>query len=128
MESSMFSNYKLIAQTENDSRVIFRTETIQTMAPQNFRELINIFLDLISLALPVIAGLALLAFMWGLVKFISNVGSGGGEKAITEGKSLMVWGLLALFVMVSVWAIIAFFHNDLGLTQFGLPLLPEGQR
>lgn len=115
-------------QSSHMNEPTFRTQVIGYQnTPQNFSDLVNIFLDLISLALPVIAGLALLAFMWGLVKFIANVG-GGGEKAITDGKNLMIWGLVALFVMVSVWGLLAFFHNDLGFTQFGLPLLPEGNR
>lgn len=60
----------------------------------------------------VIAGLALLAFFWGLMKFISKAGD---EKSHAEGKSLMVWGLIALFVMVSVWGIVYFLQHDLRL-------------
>ena len=87
-------------------------------------DLIKIFLDLINTALPVVAGLALLVFIWGLVKFISRVG--GDEKAIAEGKSLMVWGLVALFIMASFMGIIAFFSKDLGFGDtIEFPYLPE---
>ncbi|MDO8565104.1 MAG: hypothetical protein Q7R67_00555 [bacterium] len=91
--------------------------------PKNFSELIKIFTDLISLTLPVIAGLALLVFFWGLAKFIMNVS--GDEKAVAEGKNLMIWGLVAIFVMVSVWGILRFLYADIGFSRpFGLPLLP----
>ena len=91
--------------------------------PSDFKALIDIFLNLLRATIPVIFGLSLLAFLWGLVKFVSRVG--GDEKAVKEGKDLMIWGLIALFVMVSVWGIIAFVYRDVG---FGgaliFPLLP----
>jgi len=91
--------------------------------PSNLKELVDIFLDLIRTALPVIAGLALLVFIWGLVKFIFHVS--GDEKAVEEGKNLMKWGLIALFVLVSFMAILAFVYRDIGFSRtFGLPLLP----
>lgn len=94
-------------------------------APTNFRELIDLIVGLIELTLPVLVGLALLAFLWGLVKFIYRVG--GDEKAVTDGKNLMLWGLIALFILVSLMGIIAFFQSDLGLTGPG-PYLPTGPR
>ena len=91
--------------------------------PSNLKELVDIFLDLIRTALPVIAGLALLVFIWGLVKFIFRVS--GDEKAVEEGKNLMKWGLIALFVLISFMAILAFVYRDIGFSRtFGLPLLP----
>ena len=90
--------------------------------PTNFTELINVFLDLIAKVIPVVASFALLAFFWGLTKFIAKAGD---EKAVAEGKSLMVWGTIAIFVMVSVWGILSFFYNDIGFGDFVLPLLPE---
>ena len=93
------------------------------MPPSNLKELVDIFLDLIRTALPVIAGLALLVFIWGLVKFIFRVS--GDEKAVEEGKNLMKWGLIAFFVLISFMAILAFVYRDIGFSRtFGLPLLP----
>ena len=94
------------------------------MPPTNFGQFINIFLDLIQTVIPVVAGLALLIFFWGLFKFIFRVDS-GDEKAVGEGKNLMIWGLIALFIMVSVWGILRFVYTDIGFTKFGLPLLPQ---
>ena len=92
--------------------------------PTNFSELVGIFVDLIATTLPVIAGLALLVFIWGLIKFIFRIG--GDEKAVEEGKKLMIWGLIALFLLVSFMAILAFVYRDIGFGRpFGLPLLPS---
>lgn len=67
--------------------------------------------NLVSTALPIVIAIALLAFFWGLVKFIF-----AGEEGKKEGKSLMIWGLVALFVMVSVWGLVRFIGNALGIT------------
>ena len=89
--------------------------------PTNFGQLVNIFINLIREVLPVIVGLTLLVFIWGLVKFISRVG--GDEKVVTEGKKLMIWGLIALFIMISIWGILRLFYSELGFSRtFGFPL------
>ena len=91
--------------------------------PTTFAKLIGIFLNLIKTALPVLAGLALFAFIWGLVKFIYRVGE--DEKAVNDGRNLMTWGLIALFVLISIWGILSFIYSDIGFSRpFGLPLLP----
>lgn len=65
--------------------------------------IINIVAGLINAATPVIVALALLYFFWGLATYILNAGDEEGKK---KGRSIMIWGLLALFIMVSVWGII----------------------
>ncbi len=70
---------------------------------------------LVDLALPIVVGLALLGFFWGLVTFIW----GGGDKE--KAKSLMGWSILALFVMVSIWGIINFIGGSLGIRSDNAP-------
>ena len=87
-------------------------------------DLIFIFINLIFKVVPVLVSLALLVFVWGLAKFIFRLG--GDEKAVTEGKNLMAWGLIALFVMVSIWGILRFAYGEFGFTQsFGIPFLRQ---
>ena len=91
--------------------------------PTNFSDLVNIFIDLMSVSLPVIIGFAFLVFLWGLAKFVFRIG--GDEKAVEQCKNLMKWGLIALFIMVSLDAILAFIYKDIGFSgSFGPPLLP----
>ncbi|MEK7187158.1 MAG: pilin [Patescibacteria group bacterium] len=67
---------------------------------------------LVSYAITLLAGIALLVFFWGLAKFIFHAGS--TEKK-DEGKNVMFWGIISLFVMVSVWGIVYFFQRSFGL-------------
>jgi hypothetical protein len=74
---------------------------------------------LIDIALPIVVAIGLLAFFWGLVKFIF-----AGAEAKEEGKTLMIWGLVALFVMVSVWGLVRFIGNAIGITEQGGTVTP----
>lgn len=46
------------------------------------------------------------AFFWGLFQFVFN------EEKKEEGKSLMMWGIIALFIMLSFWGIIEVMQNS----------------
>jgi amino acid permease len=76
----------------------------------NLETLLRSIGRLVSLALPIVVAIALLVFFWGLVKFIF-----AGAEAKEESKSLMIWGLVALFVMVAVWGIVRFAANALNI-------------
>ncbi len=67
---------------------------------------------IVATLLPIVVALGLLAFFWGLVKFIF---SAGDESAKDAGKRIMIWGLIALFVMVSVWGLVGFIQDSLGI-------------
>jgi hypothetical protein len=90
--------------------------------PRTFKDILDIFTNLASIVTPLVASLALLVFFWGLAKFIFNLS--GDSKAVAEGKNLMIWGTIALFVMVSIWGIIRFFSGEFGFGDIGVPLLP----
>lgn len=65
-----------------------------------------------------LAGFALLLFLWGCVKYIYNSSETKGK---TEGKEAMIWGIIALFVLFSIWGILGLLAKDLlpPETQFG---------
>lgn len=66
---------------------------------------------ILSMLIPLLIAAALVAFFWGLVKY---VWSGGEEKK--EGTNIMIAGIISLFVMVSVWGIVRIAQNTLGIT------------
>ncbi|MBI4136183.1 MAG: hypothetical protein HY481_01365 [Candidatus Vogelbacteria bacterium] len=70
----------------------------------NFKDLVkkiteNVFNPLVGLLL----ALALVYFLWGVFKYIQ---SAGDETKRKEGVSMMTYGIIALFVMVSVWGLV----------------------
>ncbi len=71
---------------------------------QTIRSIIERVVDLITLALPVVVALTLLFVLWGGVKHIFVSGDAEGRE---KARQALVWGVIILFVMVSVWGIVA---------------------
>jgi hypothetical protein len=67
--------------------------------------------DIMGLLIPMALSAALIAFFWGLTQWMMK-----GANA-EEGKNLMVMGILALFVMVSIWGIVALLQRTLGISS-----------
>ncbi len=82
-----------------------------------FAELINTFNKTIVKALGVLfmSG-AVVAFFFGLANFIWGLREGKTD-AISKGREFMIWSLIALFVMFSVYGIINLFRTTLGVNQ-----------
>lgn len=69
-------------------------------------------IDTLQIAVPVLVILALVLFVWGVVVFIFN---SGDEKGREEGKKKIVWGLVGLFVIVSVWGLVYLLSTITGI-------------
>lgn len=65
----------------------------------------------IDLIVPVMFAVILLVFFWGVGKFVFSV----GETGKTEGKAIIFWGVLALFVSASIWGISIYLQQIFGV-------------
>ena len=95
-----------------------------TVAGNNLTSLIRWFGDTLNMLIPILIALALIAFFWGLVKYVWGAGGEGKESA----RGIMIAGITALFVMVSVWGIIRLAQNTLGINSGGAlpaPSVPQ---
>jgi len=71
---------------------------------------------------PLVFAVALVMFIWGLfMTFI--MGSDNPEKQ-KEGKQLMLWGIIAFFVMVSVWGLVNILTGIAGVGSVEAPTTP----
>lgn len=66
-----------------------------------------------EILIPLAFALCLLYFFWGVAKYIKD--GAGSDKAAEEGKRIMGWGIVGLFVAFSVWGIISFIKSELGI-------------
>jgi hypothetical protein len=103
---SIFSKTHLLAQATDAEPV--------PLAP--VQGLVNAGAKLVNTLIPLLFALALLVFVWGVVKFIFN---SGNELKKSEGKRVMIGGIIALFVIASVWGIVAFIGKSLKIDQSG---------
>lgn len=67
---------------------------------------------------PLIFTLAVVMFMWGVVQFIMGAEE---EAKRTKGKQFMLWGIVALFVMVSVWGLVRILGTTFGVNTNFVP-------
>ena len=64
--------------------------------------------------------LAIVVFFWGLIRYLLNAGE---EKA--AGLQIMFYGVIAIFVMVSIWGIIRLLQSTFKVTSTD-PVIPKG--
>ena len=56
--------------------------------------------------------LAFVFFLWGIVEYFWNPDS---ESARTKGRLHMIWGIIGMFIMFAVFAIMRIIANTLGV-------------
>ena len=64
--------------------------------------------------------IAIVVFFWGLIRYLVSVGE---EKS--EGLQIMFYGVIAIFVMVSLWGIIRLLQTTFKVTDNN-PVIPKG--
>lgn len=82
-------------------------------------------LSLVSYWLVVIAtiiiAIGLITFLWGVVQYIT---AGADEEKRVAARNMMLYGIIALFVMVAVWGLVYFVGSLVGITPGGGVDLP----
>jgi len=91
----------------------------------NITRLISAIQNIVNTLLPILVTIALLVFFWGLIQYIR---SANDPEAANNGKSIMIAGIIALFVMVSVWGIVGFIGRALNIEQGGSINVPKVNR
>ena len=81
-------------------------------ATDGLQGVLTTFSGIINTAIPVVLALAVLYFFWGLAKYVLNQSDEGKKE---EGRNIMIWGIIALFIMVSVWGLIGILQSTFGV-------------
>lgn len=75
-------------------------------------------LGYISAFVPFALTLSVLFFLWGLARFVYN---SGDEKSHEEGRQVMIWGVIAIFILVSIWGIARIILDAFYIVPANLP-------
>jgi hypothetical protein len=111
----------------SNKRVLFINATALVLAlglpivvhAQTFNNLVETIFDLINFAIGILVGVAIASFFWGLIKYLFSAKGGQDQK---KASNIMVWGILGLFAMLSVYGIIRLLQGSFGLnTASNLP-------
>jgi len=102
--------------------VVLVTPSLALAAPLTFKELVNDLVFIMDLIVPTMVAAAVVIYFFGIAQNVLNFGDSKnrGEKM----KSFYGYGLLVLFIMVSVWGILrlmvsTFFSADNSTSNFG---------
>lgn len=85
------------------------------------KALLDDFQKLLPTTIKVVIGLGVLYFFWGMGQFILHAGD---QKTREDGKNKMIWGVIALFVMFSIWGIVDWIGVVLGIPVGGNIIIP----
>jgi len=93
----------------------------------NVSDVLDLGTSLLSTGVvPFLVGLAVAAFVYGIIEYFLNPNN---EEKRKNGKSFMLWGVIALFVMVSFWGIVGILQNTFetsdNTSQVKIPQMPD---
>lgn len=82
-------------------------------------------IDIVQALVPFMLTLAVLFFLWGLAKFVLAAGDEGARES---GRSIMIWGVIAITVMVSLWGLVSLLQTIFAIDTaptYSAPVLPS---
>lgn len=84
----------------------------------DIQTLIGAFISFLNTSVvPLIFAVAFIVFLWNAFQFF--IVKGASDEGREKAKRLMVWGILAFVLMVSIWGIVNMLVTDLGFGQEG---------
>lgn len=89
----------------------------------DFKGIVNLVIkNILDPVVILLIALALVYFMWGVLTYVGR-GAEGGDR--TKGIQMMSYGILALFIMVSVWGLVYILINTFNLNSSSIPTPPK---
>lgn len=86
-----------------------------------FDELITLVQSTLGKIVPIIISIAVIVFLVGIIGYIT---AGQDEEKLAKSRNLMIYGIIGLFVMVSVWGFVKILTGTFG---FGVITAPSTQ-
>ncbi|MFA6278477.1 MAG: hypothetical protein WC638_00070 [Candidatus Paceibacterota bacterium] len=75
-----------------------------------------------SVLVPVLFAIAFIVFLYGIAK--AYIFSYGDTTKVAEGHHLVLWGIVAFAIMISIWGLVNVVANTFGLSGYYAPPLP----
>src|SRR3989344_9617250 len=93
------------------------------MCPGNMndvRGILNFFTCLLlDSVVPLLITLAIVVFIYGVIRYIANANDSAKRE---EGRNFMIWGIIGIFVIVSIWGLVKLLAGTFGVS-FVIPQL-----
>ena len=99
-----------------DSGVVSNPATVDVCKNIGLTSIGNIFnflsCTLLKSIIPFLFTLATAGFVWGILQYFLNPDN---EEKRKKGKSYMIWGIISLFVMISMWGLVSILSETFGI-------------
>ena len=93
---------------------IYLIPVITLAAAEGIKGLISDVGNVMGIMQPILLGLSVVYFFWGIGQFILH--DAGSEKTREDGKRKMMWGVIAIFVFISINGILGWFGDLIGIS------------
>ena len=100
--------------------IIVATPIIALAAPQTFSDLSALLVHILNMAAGLVVSAGIAAYMYRVMRNIGQTAEGRSGNRGDMIRKYFFWGILAIFVMVSVWGILALLQNTLWGTSLSL--------
>ena len=70
----------------------------------------NKFGTITNSVIPFLIGLAVVVLVWGIFKYVT---SAGDSEKLAEGRKVVIYGIIVLFLMLSFWGFVMLIKNSL---------------
>lgn len=87
-------------------------------AASKLNTILNNIQDTLGIIIKILITLALVVFIWGVVRFIA---AAGNPQQIRQAKGIMLYGIIAIAVLAMMTGIIAFLQTYFGISD-GQPI------
>ena len=88
---------------------VLATPAVAFAAPRTFQGLANVLVNILNQATSVLIVAGIVVYFYGISTNILKFGEGDREKF----KNYFFWGIIVLFVMVSIWGILRLLQSSL---------------
>lgn len=89
---------------------------------ESIESILAIIRNILNIVIPVLMVLATVIFLYGVITYIT---AAGDEEKLASSRKYIIWGLVALFVMVVIWGLVTVLINTFGVQREVTPLGPQ---
>ena len=78
---------------------------------------------ILDTVVPFIIGLGVFVIIWGIITYVLHAGE---EEKRTEARMYVVWGIIGVFMMLSIWGFVNILYKSFGLdNEFNSANIPR---
>ncbi|MEW5908046.1 MAG: hypothetical protein AB1643_02615 [Patescibacteria group bacterium] len=78
--------------------------------------------SIVSLIVPLLIGIALIVFIWGVIRYIT---AGGDEAKRAEARNTILYGVIGLFAIIAVWGLVKVLSTTFNIQRGGTIERPQ---